>query len=575
MSLPPHSTDGTAVSHAELLIVPAQTLASIDQDALLARLGEGLARPGRRQCACGAYQIIVLDCDGLGRAYRAPVRRLEVIEGCWPQPLGFRLTASANSRESSWTLESDLYGVRPLYFGLDAANRPVASTRPEIVAALIGGRIAAQTVAELLLLGFPLDCHSVFDGVRRLRARQRLVHTLERGFSVNCVRDRRHPDPAEPDEPVGAGWVRALAPAIAEAFAGGAALELSGGVDSRLVLAAGLHAGQRPRLAFTLGSHDDDDVRIAAGICRKFGIDHVVLPAEAPQETCVSGGRRFVERSGFVVNACSYAGLPGALDRLAALRDVQIGGGGGECASGFYYSPFDALCGLPLVGRTWVHRRLFRSGIDITGLFGARRGRQCADDAADAVLRSLGWLAGSWRRRTDELYLDQRVSNAGGPVLTASSYWYRPWQPLLDSAYVEWGRRAEPSRKAGRRMQLAALRRLNATLAGIPLAGKRRGTTANILRRLRRRQADPDLGAAAAARAFGPDQSARQALRSLADRSEMRLSIEHLDRLISEPQAHVHELGALLGVAWAAETVDDLARRLRAAAPLESRRCAA
>ena len=573
------------IGRAELLIVPLHVPAALDQDALVRSLGKTLDAPRCLTATCGAFRIMVLTGDGLAETDRPrPLfHRLDIAEGLWPEPLGFRLTALSSPRESTWWVESDRYGVRPIWWGLDKHRRPIVSTRPDIVAALIGSRLSARTLVELLLVGFPLDSHCLFDRVRRLRPGQRLAHTRELGFSVNDADpEQTHAVQGEPET-----WIRTLGPEIAEAFARGAALELSGGVDSRLVLGLGLHEGARPRLAFTLGSHEDEDVQVAQRICRRFGIEHHVLPTEAGDGRLVGDGRRLVERSGFAVNACSYAWLPGAFGRLAPRRDEQIGGGGGECAAGFYYSPFDAFCALPVVPRVWVRKRLFTSGIDAGRLFGPDRGRRFAAEAAETVLRHLSTMAGSWRRRTDELYLTQRVPNAGGPVLSASACWYLPRQPLLHSPYIEWGRRLNTAQRAGRRAQMNVIHQLVPELGTLPYAGHTRtahGSAATlqavrrlhrlerkIRRRLSNTRAEPDLGAASVSAVLVGDESVRHSLRCLAKRDDLELNPRHLERMINEPCAFTHELGALMTAAWAAEAAEAVAEDLRAASAASAR----
>lgn len=499
------------------------------------------------EVACGDFRIAVSGLDALPKATRA----IEVVEGSWPEPLGLRLKASSTGARWSWSAESDAHGVRPVYWGFDGRHRPVVSTRPEVVAAMIGARVSASSVAESLLVGYPLDCHSPYAGVRRLRPNDRLVHSSRGGFDI------QRGVPAEQGDD---DWIDRLGGVVAGAFADGAALEMSGGVDSRLVLALGLHAGEQPRLAFTLGADDDADVRIAREICSRYGIEHLVLPTRLHEQRLVADGRRFIERSGFTVNACSWAWLPGVFDRLAGRRTAQIGGGGGECATGFYYSPFDALCVAPSLRRMWVGLRLFRSGIDVQDAFGAERGRHYEAETTDTVLRSMASYAGSWRRRTDRFYLGHRVPNCVGPVLAASASWYAPVQPLLHAPYISWGGRLATKEKAGRRAQRALIHELAAPLEEIPYAGHK-STVRRISGRLHRRPARPDLGAATTATALVKDVSIRQSLHELG--RELDLRGEYLDRLIAAPATHPHELGVLVTAAWAAERV--------AALPVESR----
>ncbi|MHC4416210.1 MAG: hypothetical protein ACYS0G_13090 [Planctomycetota bacterium] len=565
------------ITRGELLIAPANAFPAHVEAALARRLGQTLDAPRRVQVTCGRHLILILAPDGLaGLHVRPSLEHLSITEGLWPEPLGLHLTLSTTPPNPSWTLESDRYGIRPIFYGLDQRHRPIVSTRPELVAAIIGGRLSAQSVAEQLLVGFTLDSHSLFEGVRRLRPHERLSHSDERGFAVSTSALRR---PVPGDQPH--DWIAALQPTIVDAFERGAALELSGGVDSRLVLAIGLHGGAKPRVAFTLGG-EVGDAPIARQICERHHIEHVFLPVEIDRARLAADGLRFAARAGFEVSACSHAWLPRVLERLASIRAEQIGGGGGKCAAGFYGGPFDALCALRPVREAWVRNRLFKSGVDAADIFGPIRGRALTAEVTGDALRLLRMTHGRWRHRTDELYLTQRVPHAGGAVLSASACWYQPCHPLLHEPHIEWGRTLDPARRAQRRLRMKIIRDLDAGLGGIPYSSHRRygpGPGARLRQRIgalrsaagkvrrggARQRAVPDLGAATVASALAWDESVRRSLWRLAERGEMDIRPEHLERMLGTPAAWEHELGALVTAAWAAEAADAVSSDLRRA----------
>lgn len=62
-------------------------------------------------------------------------------------------------------------------------------------------------------------------------------------------------------------------------------LLLSGGVDSATVLAAMLSMGKRPEcFTFRFGQYDSEDVRVAASMCRHFGLPHHVVTVPRDDE---------------------------------------------------------------------------------------------------------------------------------------------------------------------------------------------------------------------------------------------------------------------------------------------------
>jgi asparagine synthase (glutamine-hydrolysing) len=387
----------------------------------------------------------------------------------------------------------------------------------------------------------------------------------------------RRPDPGERAAEI---WIKALAPKIVDAFERGAALELSGGVDSRLVLALGLHAGARPKLAVTLGDDDDEDVRIAGAICAQQGIEHRALQIEVDAAHIADDGFSFVRRAGFAVNACSHAWLPRVFERLAEARTAQIGGVGGSCASGFYYRRLDALCRARSLQSLWVRRCLFNSDVTLAETFGPDRGDALGEEITDEALRVLRWSDGSWRRRTDELYLTQHVPNAGGAALSASACWYEPLQPLLHEPYIDWGRALQPDRRADRRIQMQIVHELQPDLGAIPYSANRRyastprarlahrlrtvQTAAGRIRsRLRQERGGPEPDPMPVARALARHEQVGDALDRLAGRDDLRLDRAHLQRMIDDPDPHEHELGALVSAAWAARSAEEIAAEIR------------
>jgi hypothetical protein len=278
-----------------------------------------------------------------------------------------------------------------------------------------------------------------------------------------------------------------------------------------------------------------------------------------------------VERSGFAVNACSYAWMPAAFEQLGPYRRGQIGGGGGECAAGFYYTPFDAACRLPGIDRMWVHRRLLQCGVRGDLLFGTDRWAGLLDGIVESTWHRVRDSRGSWRRRGDEFYLTERVPNAGGPVLSASACWYRPFQPLLSSVYLDWGHALSTTRRAQRRAQRAAIEQLAPALSRVPYAGGPMRPWYDTARRLHRRLTDrppqPDLGADRAAAILAGNPWVQRGLEKLAGRKDLAFEGEGLARLMATPAAFTHELGVLITAAWAVEALQRITDELRPSMP--------
>lgn len=581
------------IRRAELLIAAWDAI-QVDPKEMASCLARSLNAPQFELRTTGSGHTVLFAYEGQAdTAVTSDGGDWCITEGHWPEPVGLRLSVSSERSGPSWTVDVDHYGLRPLYFGLDRRRQPVVSTRPEIVAALIGSRLSAQALAEQLLVGYNLESHCVFEDVFRLRPQTRLSYEQWRGFRVTPTRN-------EPTSRRGAGqspkssqqWIEAITPTITDAFDAGYALELSGGVDSRLVLAIGLNGGVKPRLAFTLGSHEAEDVQIAQLICDRFDIDHLTVPVEIDPKRIAADAYDFVMRSGFAANACGYAWLPAAFEHLSSRRTAQIGGGGGECAFGFYYGPADFLGASRALDELWVRARLFKSGVEMTEMFGRSRGRLLSADVTKTALRILRAKHRTWREASDAFYLTQRVPNAGGPVLSASACWYEPLQPLLRQGHIEWTRSLTPSQRAHRRTQMKLIHQLDAVLGEIPYSGGRayartfgaklrqrvsRFSTAarKIHRRLGNGRKTPDQGADLAAEALMQNESVREVIRGLPERPELNLRCEHVDRMLATPRLYEHELGVLLSAAWAQQTAQSIARQFHSLTSEASLRCAA
>lgn len=175
---------------------------------------------------------------------------------------------------------------------------------------------------------------------------------------------------------------------IAAAFPGHTSAALSGGFDSRLILAGLLAEGERPRL-FVYGGPDSEDVPIAREIADAEGIgiqvvDKSILDRELPEP----------DLDELVRSALFFDGLPNdgihdaGADRRTRLEQsagghLVLNGGGGEIFRNFFHLPDRGFRSLDIV-------RSFYRGFDsgafrrLSGLADYERG------LAESIERSLG-----------------------------------------------------------------------------------------------------------------------------------------------------------------------------------------
>ncbi|RSN62023.1 hypothetical protein DMH08_19980 [Actinomadura sp. WAC 06369] len=169
-----------------------------------------------------------------------------------------------------------------------------------LAAAGRGLRWNAEAVADYLRFGHLLGDASLDAGLRTVPPGA--VVTLTRGGHRVEV-----PDPPPPPEPSPDAAVDALCGAVARAAGtGGAALSMSGGLDARLLLAALLAGGHRPRL-LVAGVPGSFDREVATGIARDLGLPHTVRAVGAA--AVEAGADRIARPTSGLLPVTNWAGM--------------------------------------------------------------------------------------------------------------------------------------------------------------------------------------------------------------------------------------------------------------------------
>jgi hypothetical protein len=423
----------------------------------------------------------------------------------------------------------------------------------------------ALDLYEDLRFGFRLDSEGLRDESRRFAGSPAAGEAMDSALFAG--RDAR---------------LQPVASRVAASFARGAALELSGGVDSRFVLALGLAAGEAPRRALTIDT-GGADAEIAAEIARTLRIEHrVVRFDQRPSPgTLRADAVAFVQASLGRANATASAYFPGVFRQVADFRDEQVGGVGGEVAAGFYHTPIDALWrGLPL--SLWVRLRLAAPGDRQVGIFEPSRRRALAEASMGRLRAALeldGRPDGTWRARVDRLYREYRLGNWAAATLEASSHWYRVTMPLMSDAYFDWARSVPAAEHRGKSVQRAFVQRVlvqrvlegrgserrdpvvpdGQALGSVPYAvasdtAGRRSRGAKIMRKWRRvverlgsRPRPAPRLASDAATVLSGDPEFRESILALArwESGALGLESDGLRRMLEAPGLHALELGAL------------------------------
>ncbi|SDH61127.1 asparagine synthase-related protein [Microbacterium pygmaeum] len=324
------------------------------------------------------------------------------------------------------------------------------------------------------LLGWQLGQRTLFEGIRK----------LEPGASARLdaagvhVRRSREPagDPIDMDDAVrrAADVLRVSLNALLDDHPD-AVLQLTGGMDSRLLLSAIPARRRRGLRAMTLEVPGSGDVARARVIAERYGIRHTVhgladvgtvSPAVA-WELCRADAIRLDAMADPVALAAQ---------RIAE-RDfdqgVRISGLGGEMARGFYY-----------VGRirdraysrgdaeelaSW---RMFVNEAVEPGLLTHEFSAWARAVANDEVYAALEAGGEEWFRAADELYAGNRMQRWAGATDIAVSDQRTIVNPMLDAAFLDIAARLRPQDKAHARFLGALQMELDPELGVMPLDGR-------------------------------------------------------------------------------------------------------
>lgn len=312
---------------------------------------------------------------------------------------GFALLFSQGGE--AW-LFNDAVGLQKLYAA--EGTGVLSSSMLVCRAALERPRLNRLRAQEYVLLGSNHACETALEGLRVLEPTQLLDL---RGGSTTTLHqpaqwrtDTRFKSPAEA--------VDTLSSLIADDFAGmlkafgtNVGMALSGGFDSRLLLAALQHHGVAPRL-YVYGPPDDDDVKIASAKAAELG-----LPIECIDKGRANAALPPVGPGLLRENIAFFDALPvdgifdRGMDRSTRLQQVaggmlNLNGGGGEILRNFFYLPDRSYDATDLVGAfysNWLPR----------ALPGADERRALNDATADGILAGLGFENGTPRARQRKL----------------------------------------------------------------------------------------------------------------------------------------------------------------------------
>lgn len=258
------------------------------------------------------------------------------------------------------------------------------------------------------------------------------------------------------------------------AAAPNAALELSGGLDSRLILAAMSPEQRRGRRALTLSAPGDDskDLIIARRIAAANGLEHVVK--EAPVDQWSDPGTLFATLD---LASVGYNCMGNPVDKAILLANgedgdglIRFSGQNGEILRGFYHpmQPLTAEASDSL-RKGLVNWRLIANDRVPDRLFSREIVKTLIPEARDRLVRQLAEFEGEWGQALDRIYLRLRMQGWVGNAASSSLVRRTTLMPFFDRDFVAAALALPASARSNSQAAYRLLVALDPALAAIPL----------------------------------------------------------------------------------------------------------
>ncbi|HYC78896.1 MAG TPA: hypothetical protein VEI02_14820, partial [Planctomycetota bacterium] len=347
-----------------------------------------------------------------------------------------------------------------------------------VAAATAGAGFDRDAVVEFLGAGSVFGRRSLFSGVAKiphgaivgLRGADVAEARWSRFASLAPIGEIR-------EDPVGR-----LADALVDALetvlkdGRGAVIDVTGGYDSRAILAAALRTG-RPFSTVVNGADDDADVIAANRIARAFGLRHrhQRVGAELPPRSFAATRDALALTDG-EFDALEYATVAAIHDRTAEDGVPSVNGSSGELCRGYWW---DVLAAPSATDRFDARRlasarfawdpfadahlapELLRRGSLVdrcTAMVEALVAEEGLEDATDAA-------------KADAVYLLARMQRWGGRLASATARLRPPVVPFQFARPMAAALGAPVAARRGGRMAPRLVERLDRRLAAMPMAG--------------------------------------------------------------------------------------------------------
>jgi asparagine synthase (glutamine-hydrolysing) len=367
---------------------------------------------------------------------------------------------------------TDTMGCRHLYWH-QGDGWAGLSTSLLALACCAGAGPDWEALAVRSMLGFHLGTSSPFVEIRKLGPAGACALSNGRIEVARYADSRSEPTTSAPAP---AELVRSAVTMLRsygeQAADLGPVIELSGGLDSRIQVAAIPRARRAGLRAATLHQPGSKDAAIATQVAAAAGLEHNLIPLAAIGELTPAAAWALVRdaalRDDCSSNPVSHAALDWAEERLGT--DPRVHGAGGEIARGFYYlGQHQHQQATPALAARLARWRLTTNEAVDADCLGPRLARWVQATTIRQVTELLTGYDCDWLRATDEFYTWERVVHWAGLRLSASSAQRIMLSSFLHPDFVGIARACPPGFKRGSRLMAMILSELDPDLARLPL----------------------------------------------------------------------------------------------------------
>ena len=369
---------------------------------------------------------------------------------------------------------TDALGFRHLYRA-ESSKWSGVSTAAYLLASRLDGALDHEALAVQSQLGWQLGQRTLYAGVNKVEPSTML--TISDGQIQTDVFGEDPPPPTLHLDAAVTSAARTLRTYLTGYLDDhpDAILQLTGGLDSRILLSAIPPALRRGLRVVTLRVPGVPDLDIATALSKQFGMHHEVISLDGladldhrdAYERCITAAIQVDCMS----DPLAHASLSFAESRAEA--GPRLSGLGGEVARGFYYhgvrtnSPITRRRAYRLAA--W---RMFANESLEPGALDPKFASWARNFAMKDVCQVLEGTGLPWFPATDVLYLGHRMQRWAGVLSSAVCMDRRVVNPMLDDRFLRIARGLSPQDKSNARFLSRLLLALDRDLATIPLDGR-------------------------------------------------------------------------------------------------------